>query len=98
MLPEGQRGSQNRECLVWTLKDPSGNYHIAVGLLPWARENYKLFFPDDDIPQEAAAGRIRCGFQSIAASMRGTRSRKGKPVQTYKGWTLECLPQEKERF
>ena len=37
---EGQKGSQNREALVWRLIDPDGNTHKAVNLLDWARQNH----------------------------------------------------------
>lgn len=89
-IPEGQKGPQNRACKVWYLKDAEGNEHIVTGLLPWARENYRRFFPDDDIPVEEAAKRISGGIRQIAISMR----KKGSIAQ-YKGWTLTRLPEEK---
>lgn len=89
-IPEGQRGPQNREALVWVLIDPSGNYHEAVNLLDWARKNKNLFF-GDGYPDDVAANRIANGFRAIASSMRGVSSRK-RPVQSYKGWSLAGLP------
>ena len=38
-IPEGQKGPQNRESLVWILVDPAGVCHKAVNLLDWARKN-----------------------------------------------------------
>lgn len=89
-LPEGQRGPQNRESKTWELIDPTGK-HIAVkNLLDWARSNYSLFEPEDTDPEKAAR-RIASGFEAIASSMRGARSRQ-RPVSTYKGWGLASLP------
>lgn len=87
-LPEGQRGSQNRECKIWILKAPDGTLHRAVGLLPWARKNYSLFEPLAQDP-EAAAARIKAGFMAIASSIfYGAKSRLGHAVTKYKGWEL----------
>lgn len=87
-IPEGQKGSQNRACKVWILKAPDGTLHRAVGLLPWARENYRLFEPDS-IDPEATARRIAYGFRAIASCMRGNaRTRNGHPVNSYKDWQL----------
>lgn len=92
-IPAGQKGPQNRNALVWILIDPDGQYHMAVNLLDWARENKDLFFPPD-VDEDAAANRISGGFKAIASSMRGVRSRE-RPVQTYKGWRLAGLPMPK---
>lgn len=89
-IPEGQKGPQNREALVWILIDQSGNQHCVVNLLDWARKNKDLFF-SADIPEDVAANRIANGFRAIASSMRGVSSRK-RPVQRYKGWSLAGLP------
>ena len=87
-MPEGQRGSQNRECKIWILKAPDGTLHRAVGLLPWARKNYALFEPTAQDP-EAAAARIKAGFGAIASSIfYGAKSRSGHSVTKYKGWEL----------
>ncbi len=94
-MPEGQRGPQNREAKVWILIDPDGNYHRVINLLDWARNNKDLFFPPS-IQENVAARRISQGFQAIAGYARGVRSRKGKPVTTYKGWRLAQLPAEKK--
>lgn len=40
-LPEGQRGPQNRNALIWHLIDPVGNPVIVVNLQDWARPNEK---------------------------------------------------------
>ena len=90
LLPENQKGPQNREALVWVLIDPSGNQHCVVNLLDWARKNKHLFF-DEGISGDVAANRIANGFRAIASSMRGVSSRK-RPVQSYKGWSLAGLP------
>lgn len=93
-LPEGQKGSQNRACKVWILKDPDGNLHRAVGMLPWARENYELFEPYS-IDPEASANRVRSGFYAIASSLfYGAPSRKCKPTSTYKGWRLISIDEK----
>lgn len=89
-LPEGQRGPQNRESKIWVLIDPSGNHITVCNLLDWARENYTLFEPPcDDI--DRAALRVSSGFNAIASSMRGVKSRR-RPVTTYKGWGLDKIP------
>lgn len=92
-IPAGQKGPQNRSALVWILIDPDGQYHMAVNLRDWARENKDLFFPPD-VDEDTAANRISGGFRAIAASMRGVKSRE-RPVQTYKGWRLAGLPMPK---
>lgn len=53
-IPEGQRGPQNRESLLWILIDPQGGYHKAVGLKDWARKNRMLFF-GPSVPEDVAA-------------------------------------------
>lgn len=93
-IPEGQRGPQNRESKVWELIDPEGNHIIVKNLLDWARENYTLFeSPCSDV--DAAAKRIQCGFEAIAGSMRGVKSRKRRAT-SYKGWGLYKLPNDPE--
>lgn len=93
-LPEGQKGPQNRESLVWILIDPAGGYHKAVGLADWARENRFLFFPSS-VPEDVAASRIVSGFGAIASTMRGKR-KNSRPALTYKGWKLAELPEHKK--
>ncbi len=92
-IPEGQRGPQNRESLLWILIDPQGGYHKAVNLYDWARKNRLLFF-SPSVPEDVAARRIAHGFYAIAATMRGTPSRKGKPAMSYYGWRLAELPRD----
>ncbi len=94
LIPEGQRGPQNRTSKNWVLIDPDGNHIEVTNLQDWAREYYDFFEPDsDDI--DASANRIRCGFQAIACYMRGVPSRT-RPVTSYKGWGLYALPTDKE--
>lgn len=93
-LPEGQKGPQNRESLVWVLIDPAGGYHKAVGLADWARENRLLFFPPS-VPNTVAAVRIVSGFRAIASTLRGKRQ-NSRPALTYKGWRLAGLPEPKK--
>ena len=94
LLPEGQRGPQNRTAKNWILIDPDGAHIEVTNLLDWAREYYDFFEPDaDDI--DAAARRIASGFRAIAGSIRGVPSRK-RPVSSYKGWGLYALPTSKE--
>ena len=94
LIPESQRGPQNRTAKNWILIDPDGNHIEVVNLLDWAREYYDFFEPDsDDI--DLSARRISQGFQAIASYMRGVPSRK-RPVTSYKGWGLYALPTEKE--
>lgn len=95
-IPEGQRGPQNREAKIWILIDPDGKYYKVINLLDWARKNKDLFF-GPSVPEDVAAIRISSGFKSIACSMRGVMSRKGKPATTYKGWRLARLPEEKDK-
>lgn len=83
-LPEGQKGSQNRTCKVFVLKDPDNVLHTAIGLLPWAREHYFLFEPDSKDIEESAR-RISNGFRAILG--RGA-SRIRHPVGSYKGWQV----------
>lgn len=93
LLPEGQRGPQNRASKIWVLIDPSGNRIEVVNLLDWARKNYDRFEPDCT-DQEAASKRISAGFNCIASGMRGVKSHR-RPASTYKGWRLADLPAEK---
>lgn len=89
-LPDSQRGPGHRECKVWHLRSPDGQDHTFTGLLPWARENAWRFGETD----EAGALRIAAGIRQLAQSMRGKTPR---PVGSYKGWTLLCLPEDKQR-
>lgn len=83
-LPESQKGSQNRTCKVYLLKSPDNTLVRAVGLLPWARENYYLFEPaSTDI--EATARRIANGLRAIISN---SASRREHPVSFYKGWQI----------
>lgn len=94
MLPESQRGPQNRTSKIWILIDPSGSHVPVVNLLDWCRENYTLFEPPcENI--ENAAHRVASGFRAIASSMRGVKSRK-RPVSSYKGWGLAKVPIKKQ--
>ena len=90
--PDGQRGVQNRESLLWVLVDPSGKKHAAINLVQWARENYKKFEPLSDDPERSALKIVK-GFGAIASSMRGVKSRT-RPVYHYKDWGLDRLPAE----
>lgn len=92
-IPEGQRGPQNRESLLWILIDPQGGYHKAVGLKDWARKNRMLFF-GPSVPEDVAVQRIAHGFYAIASYMRGTSSSNGRAVTSYYGWRLAELPHE----
>lgn len=92
-IPEGQRGPQNRESLLWILIDPQGGYHKAVNLTDWARKNRLLFF-GPSVPEDVAAMRISKGFYAIASSMRGVPSRRGRPSMSYYKWRLAELPRE----
>lgn len=87
-LPEGQRGPQNRESMVWELIDPDGNHLTVIGLAEWARQNAARFGQRDE-----NAHRIAAGFRQIAQCMRGKTKRT---VSTYKGWGLAKLPEDKE--
>lgn len=94
LLPESQRGPQNRTAKNWILIDPDGNHIEVTNLLDWAREYYDFFEPDsDDI--DLSARRIANGFRAIAGYMRGVPSCK-RPVTSYKGWGLYALPTKKE--
>lgn len=86
-LPEGQRGPQNREAMIWHLRDPDGNPVIAVNLLDWARHHTEDFGME---PTEASAINISTGIRNIKRSIEGKIKRNGKPmtVSSYKGWTL----------
>ena len=88
--PDGRRGPEHRASKIWTLIDPSGSKIVVTNLLDWSRKNYELFEPQcDDV--DAAAARVSKGFQAIASSMRGVKSRK-RPVYHYKGWSIEVIP------
>lgn len=92
--PDGRRGPEHRASKIWTLIDPSGNKIVVTNLLDWSRKNYELFETQcDDV--DAAAARISKGFQAIASSMRGVKSRK-RPAYRYKGWSLDGIPIDKE--
>lgn len=88
MLPESQRGPQHRESKIWRLVDPDGTLHVVVGLEDWCRHNADLFGEDPE-----HSGRICWGFRQIARWMRGKTKRT---VSSYKGWTLDALPVDKE--
>lgn len=92
-LPEGQKGPQNREAMVWILVSPDGVLHKAVNLNDWARKNRSLFF-DNSVSEDIAVRRISGGFRAIALWMSGAKSRT-RPVTTYKGWRLMGLPTPK---
>lgn len=94
LLPEGQRGPQNRASKAWELIAPDGEIIEVANLLDWARNNYTLFEPPNADPDQAAM-RISSGFKAIASSMRGVKSRKRR-VSSYKGWGLKALPKNKE--
>lgn len=86
-LPEGRKGSQNRESKVWIVKTPENTVIKIVGLAQWARENYKLFEPDSTDPK-ATVERIHGGFSAMSSSLIGCREKTGAMVGQYKGWQL----------
>lgn len=86
---DSQRGPLHRECKVWHLRAPNGEDFVAVGILPWARENAWRFGETD----EEGARRIASGFRGLATSLRGKRKR---PVGSYKGWELIGMPERKK--
>lgn len=90
-LPEGQRGPQNRNALIWHLIDPEGNPVTVVNLQDWARQHAKDYFGME--PTDRNASSIASGFYQIKRSMEGKLRRKsGAPVSlsTYKGWGLRA--------
>ena len=90
LLPESQKGPQNRESQVWEIISPSGELFVAVGLSDWARKNAWRFGETED-----TAHRIATGFRQVAACMRGKTIRS---VPRYKGWRLNGLPVEKDDY
>lgn len=86
-LPEGQRGPQNRESMIWHLRDPDGNPVIAANLLDWARHHTEDFGME---PTDKNAAIIASGFRNIKRSIEGKIKKNGKQyvVSSYKGWTL----------
>lgn len=87
LLPESQRGPQNRESMVWELIDPDGIHITVIGLEDWARRNAWRFGET-----ETTAYRISAGIRQIAQSLRGKTKRR---VSSYKGWGLAGEPTEK---
>ena len=90
-LPEGQRGPQNRNALIWHLTDPEGNPVTVVNLQDWARQHAQDYFGME--PTDRNASSIASGFHQIKRSMEGKLRRKnGAPVSlsTYKGWGLRA--------
>lgn len=89
-LPEGQRGPQNRNALIWHLIDPEGNPVTVVNLQDWARQHAKDYFGME--PTDAAAANIASGIRQIKRSMEGKIRRNGKvcTVSSYKGWGLRA--------
>lgn len=87
-LPEGQRGEENRNAMIWHLRDPEGNPVIVTNLLHWARLHAQDYFGMD--PTDRSGEVISSGFKNIKRSMEGKLHRNGKPysVYSYKGWTL----------
>ena len=88
LLPEGQKGQQNRESMVWELITPDGSHIIAIGLEDWARRNAWRFGE-----AEETAYRIAAGFRQIAQSIRGKTKRR---VSSHKGWGLAGEPIDKK--
>ena len=84
LVPEGQRGQQHRESMVWELIDPEGTHIVVIGLSEWARRNAWRFGE----PEETSY-RIASGFRQIAQSIRGKTKRL---VSSYKGWGLAGEP------
>lgn len=95
--PLNTKGIQNRCAKIWVLCSPDGEVFEVVNLTQWARENYKLFEPECDNP-DAAANRIRAGFQAIDQSIRGKRGekRKNRCSWHYKDWALLGKSREKD--
>lgn len=87
-LPEGQKGQQNRESMVWELIAPDGSHIVAIGLEDWARRNAWRFGETEE-----TAYRISAGFRQIAQSIRGKTKRT---VSSYKGWGLAGEPIDKK--
>lgn len=90
-LPEGQRGPQNRNALIWHLIDPEGDPITVVNLQDWARQHAQDYFGME--PTDRSAASIASGFRQIKRSMEGKLRRKnGAPVSlsTYKGWGLRA--------
>lgn len=88
MLPEGQKGPQHRDAMIWELIDPEGVHIIVVGLADWARRNAWRFGETEE-----TACRIASGFRQIAQSIRGKTKRQ---VGSYKGWRLAGEPTSKQ--
>lgn len=89
MLPEGQRGPQNREAKAWYLVSPDGTPETVINLYDWARAHARDYF--DMEPTDSNAHSIASGFYQIKRSALGKfRRRNGQPVSvtTYKGWRL----------
>lgn len=87
--PISGRGERNRNALIWTLRDPSGNAITVRNLEHWARGHCELFGEE---PGDRAAARIAHGLRNIKRSMEGKLRRSdGSPyrVNQYKGWTLD---------
>ena len=89
LIPEGQKGQQNRESMIWELIAPDGSHIIAIGLEDWSRRNAWRFGETEE-----TSYRISAGFRQIAQSMRGKTKRI---VSSYKGWGLACEPINKQK-
>lgn len=88
-LPGGQRGPQNREAMIWHLRDPDGHPVVVVNLTDWARRHAQDYFGMEPTDHNACV--IASGIRNIKRSMEGKLRRKnGAPVavSTYKGWGL----------
>lgn len=85
--PKSGKFETNVNAKHWVLIAPDGVKYECTNLFLWARGHTELFGFE---PGEKSANKIRAGFSELARSMRGCLKR---PVYTYKGWRLDCLPE-----
>lgn len=88
--PYSGRFETNINAKHWVLIAPDGKKHECTNLSLWARNNTHLFGFE---PGEASAKKIRSGISTLARSLRGDLKR---PVYTYKGWSLESVPEPQD--
>lgn len=73
----------NRNAKIWRLVSPEGERYVARNLALFFRAHEEMI--PGNTPGQAAVG-----IRQIAQSMRGKRP----TVTTWRGWTLEGLPEE----
>lgn len=88
-MPGGQRGPQNREAMIWHLRDPDGHPVVVVNLTDWARRHAQDYFGME--PTDHNAWVIASGIWDVAhATIRDIRAYTGLTQAAFS--TRYCIP------